>query len=120
MDCAREIGPRPCRSARAAEASQGMTGGNAPRRIPPDRSICKRCAERDDWKRSLTPQSHGCSACKEVFEEGAWGAKVMKHHRYSDADLACPGCAERGFAPGQIDEHQCEDCLEHLGSLAFD
>eukprot|EP00959_Pyramimonas_sp_CCMP1952_P122801 2566832-Pyramimonas_sp.AAC.1 len=70
----------PCRSARAAEVSQGMADGNAPRRIPPDHSIRKRRVERDDWKRSLTPQNHGCSACKEVFEEGVWGAKIMGHH----------------------------------------
>eukprot|EP00959_Pyramimonas_sp_CCMP1952_P195375 4085518-Pyramimonas_sp.AAC.1 len=44
----------------------------------------------------------------------------MGDHRYSDRDLACPGCAERGVAPGNIDERQCEDCLEHLASVAFD
>ena len=32
----------------------------------------------------------------------------------------CPGCAERGFAPGKYDEHQCEECLDRLGCLAFD
>eukprot|EP00959_Pyramimonas_sp_CCMP1952_P027683 581068-Pyramimonas_sp.AAC.1 len=48
-----------------------MADGNAPRRSPPDHSIYKRCVERDDWKRSLIPQSHGCAACKDVFDERA-------------------------------------------------
>eukprot|EP00959_Pyramimonas_sp_CCMP1952_P155684 3256328-Pyramimonas_sp.AAC.1 len=65
MDCARESCPMPCRSAREAEASQGMADGSAPRIISPDHSICKRCVERDDWKKSLAPQSHGCAACKD-------------------------------------------------------
>eukprot|EP00959_Pyramimonas_sp_CCMP1952_P269897 5642923-Pyramimonas_sp.AAC.1 len=65
MGCAREVGARPPRAARAAEDSQIMPDGIAARTDPPDHSICKRCVERDDWKKGLTPQSHGCAACKD-------------------------------------------------------
>ena len=87
----------------------------------PEASGCKRCVERDDvWKQRLTPNGHGCSACKNVFDASSWNAQMIKHHRHSDRDLVCPGCAERGYAPGKYDEHQCEECLEKFGSLKFD
>eukprot|EP00959_Pyramimonas_sp_CCMP1952_P376544 7886866-Pyramimonas_sp.AAC.1 len=70
----------PPRAARAAEASQRMPDEIAARTDPPDDSLCRRCVERDDWKRSLTPQCHGCAACKDVFDKGAWGAAIMRHH----------------------------------------
>ena len=120
LDCAREVGAGPPRPARASEASNGAPDGKGRRTVPPDDSVCKRCVERDDWNHSLTPNSHGCSACKKVFDAGAWSAQIIRHHRHSNRDLVCPGCAERGIAPGKYDEHQCEECLERLGRLAFD
>ena len=84
-------------------------------------SGCKRCIERKDvWEQCLTPNGHGCSACKKVFEASAWNATRLKNHRRFDRDLVCPGCAERGYASGKYDQHQCEECFEMLGSLKFD
>ena len=68
----------------------------------------------------MTPNSHGCSACKKVFEASAWNATRLRNHRRFDRDLVCPGCAERGYASGKYDQHQCEECFEMLGSLKFD
>ena len=45
-------------------------------------SLCKRCVERDDvWKQSLTGDSHGCAACKNVFNARSWTGDAIKKHR---------------------------------------
>ena len=85
------------------------------------RKACRCCIERNDvWEQCLTPNGHGCSACKKVFDASAWNARMIKAHLYFNRDLVCPGCAERGYAPGKYDEHQCEECFEKFGSLKFD
>ena len=82
---------------------------------------CKRCAERDTaWKNCLTSDGHGCSACKNVLDASSWTWERVRAHRRFDRDLVCPSCAERGYAPGKYDEHQCEECFDKLGSLKFD
>ena len=84
-------------------------------------SGCKHCAERNTpWKNSLTSNGHGCSACKNVLDASSWSREMVRAHRRFDRDLVCPSCAEQGYAPGQYDEHQCEECLEKFGSLRFD
>eukprot|EP00959_Pyramimonas_sp_CCMP1952_P113386 2369666-Pyramimonas_sp.AAC.1 len=55
----------PRRGVSRSGSSRVDSWGLAARTDPPDHSICKRCVERDYWKRSLTPQSHGCAACKD-------------------------------------------------------
>ena len=83
-------------------------------------SGCKLCIERKDvWEQCLTPNGHGCSACKKVFEASTWNAKMVRNHRRFDRDLVCPACAERGYAPGKYDERQGEDCFEKAGSLSW-
>ena len=85
------------------------------------RKACRCCIERNDvWEQCLTPNGHGCSACKKVFDASAWNARMIRNHRTLNRDLVCPGCAERGYAPGKYDEHQCEECFEMFGSLKFD
>ena len=68
----------------------------------------------------MTPNGHGCAACKEVIEARAWNKKMIKNHHYLNRDLVCPRCVARGYAPGKYDEHQCDECLEKFGSLKFD
>ena len=121
LDCMREAGMDPSHRAQAQQASNAMPGGRPREAAPQEASGCKRCVERDDvWKQSLTPNGHGCSACKNVFDASSWNAQMVKNHRHWDRDLVCPGCAERGYAPGKYDEHQCEECFEKFGSLKFD
>ena len=82
---------------------------------------CRRCIESNGvWKECLTPNGHGCAACKEVIEARAWNKKMIKNHHYLNRDLVCPRCVARGYAPGKYDEHQCDECLEKFGSLKFD
>merc|ERR1712039_1038800 len=82
---------------------------------------CRRCIESNGaWKQCLTPNGHGCAACKEVIEAGAWNKRMIRNHHDLNRDLVCPKCAERGYAPGKYDEHQCDECLEKFGSLKFD
>ena len=84
-------------------------------------SGCKLCAGRDTaWKNCLNSNSHGCSACKNVFDASSWNAEMVRNHRRFDRDLVCPACAERGYAPGKYDERQCEECFEKFGSLKFE
>ena len=45
---------------------------------------------------------------------------MVRNHRRFDRDLVCQACAERGYAPGKYDEHQCEECFEKFGSLKFE
>ena len=117
----REAGMDPEHRSQMQEASNAMPEGRPRESGPQEASGCKRCVERDDiWKQSLTPNGHGCSACKNVFDASCWNAMRVKHHRHCDRDLVCPGCAERGYAPGKYDEHQCEECFEKFGSLKFD
>ena len=91
----------------------------ASNRMP--RKACKHCLERNDvWEQCLIPNGHGCSACKKIFDASVWNARMISNHRTLNRDLVCPGCAERGYAPGKYDEHKCEECFEMLGSLKFD
>ena len=68
----------------------------------------------------MTPNGHGCAACKEVIEASAWNERMIRNHHYLNRDLVCPRCAERGYARGKNDEHQCDECFEKFGSLKFD
>ena len=45
---------------------------------------------------------------------------MLRAHRRFGKNLVCPSCAKRGYAPGQYEEHQCEECLEKKSSLSFD
>ena len=83
-------------------------------------SLCVQCDERTDWKGTLTSNSHGCSACLNVFETTTWSAKILNHHRNSKRQLVCPACADLGYAPGKYESHECEECLNEFGSLRFD
>ena len=77
---------------------------------------CRRCiASNGIWKACLTPNGHGCAACKEVIEARAWNKKMIKNHHYLNRDLVCPRCVARGYAPGKYDEHQCDECFEKFG-----
>ena len=88
---------------------------------PQEALPCKRCVQRDTvWKQCMTANLHGCSACKNVFDASSWNTEMLRNHRRFDRDLVCSACAERGFAPGKYDEHQCEECFEKFGSLMFD
>ena len=88
---------------------------------PPKYSECRRCIGSSAvWKQCLSPDTHGCSACKEVIEASAWNERKIKAHLYFNRDLVCPSCAKRGYAPSKYDEHQCDECLEKFGSLKFD
>ena len=105
----------------AQQASNAMPEGRPLESGLQQASGCKRCIERNDvWEQCLTPNGHGCSACKKVFDASAWNARMIRNHRDLNRDLVCPGCAERGYAPGKYDEHQCEECFEKFGSLKFD
>ena len=68
----------------------------------------------------LDPQRPRVLCLQKVFDASAWNARMSRNHRGLNRDLVCPGCAERGYAPGKYDEHQCEECLETFGSLKFD
>ena len=84
-------------------------------------SGCKRGAERDTaWKNCLTSNGHGCSACKNELDASSWSQEKVRDHRKLGRDLVCPRCSERGYAPVQYDDHQCEECLEKFGPLKFD
>ena len=49
---------------------------------------CRRCIESNGaWKECLTPNGHGCAACKEVIEARAWNKKMIKNHHYLNRDL---------------------------------
>ena len=89
--------------------------------MPQKDSGCKRCITKNDiWKQCLTHNSHGCSACKKVFDASTWSAKMIKNHRQRNTDLVCADCRELGYGPNRYDEHQCEECCETFGSLKFD
>ena len=120
LHCMREAGMTPSGPGQAHRASDAGSAERPRETVPHEDSVCKRCIERDDvWKQSLTLDAHGCSACKNVFDASSWDLQMIKNHRHSDRDLVCPGCAERGYAPGRYDEYQCEECLENFGSLKF-
>ena len=79
---------------------------------PQKTSECRRCIESSDvWKQCLTPNNHGCSACKKVIEASAWNERKIKAHPYFSRALVWPSCAKRGYAPSKYDEHQCDECL---------
>ena len=81
---------------------------------------CTQCFERrDSWNQPLTPNGHGCSVCKNVFDKGFCNRGKIERHRRKDADLVCPGCEEQGYSPGKRIAYQCTNCLKMLGSLKF-
>ena len=84
-------------------------------------AVCKRCVAHEEvWKQKLTPNKHGCSACKNVFDASTWTRDGRKKHQSRDQDLVCPSCTGRGYAPGKYDELQCEACLLSFGENKFD
>ena len=60
-----------------------------------------------------------CGKCRGACDASSWNVKNEKTHRKFSRTLVCPSCAERGYAPGKYDEHQCEECLEKFGGLKF-
>ena len=81
---------------------------------------CKRCVHSEHiWKQSLTSQSHGCGACKNVFKASCWSANLTKAHQSKNHDLVCPDCKKRGYASGKYTDYQCEDCGQMFGCKKF-
>ena len=88
----------------------------APSSCPP----CLAClAHQAAWKKDVTPGSHGCAACKEVFPESTWQLHKIKDHRRRHVDLVCPACEERGFAAGKYKEYGCTECGRKFGMKEF-
>ena len=105
LDCLRETG---------TDTTSKTTQTNQPEVF-----ACKRCVERD-WRQKLLPNGHGCSTCRNIFDASCWDAQLIRNHRHSDRDLVCPGCTERGYAPGKYEEHECTECREKFGSHNFE
>ena len=83
-------------------------------------TTCKRCVQFVDvWKQSLTSNSHGCGACKNVFDASCWSSNLTKAHQSKNRDLVCSECRQRGFVTGKYTDYQCEDCGEVFGCKKF-
>ena len=59
------------------------------------------------------------ATCKHVFAVRSWQDHTVENHRFKNIDLVCPGCPERGYAPGRDDEDQYEECLQKVGPFRF-
>ena len=119
LQCMRDAGIDLLQQAHARKASRTSLAESAHEQILPQAAVCRRCVERDDWKQSLVPNGHGCSACKKVFAASSWDEQMIRKHRHSDRDLVCPDCTERGYAPGNYEEHRCTECGVNFGHRNF-
>ena len=83
--------------------------------------LCPTCFGKATWVTTLLPNSHGCSKCHKVFDENHWNRMIIQNHRrYSDRNLVCAECCEKGFSSKNCEEYECQQCRLTLGSLKFD
>ena len=69
-------------------------------------TVCPQCVEHvARWDHSLTPNAHGCSACKRVFHHEHWSGRA---------------CTKRGYTSGRYGSYRCQQCLEELRSARFE
>ena len=69
-------------------------------------TVCPQCVEHvAHWDHSLTPNTHGCSACKRVFHHEHWSGRA---------------CTKRGYTSGRYGSYRCQQCLEELRSARFE
>ena len=84
-------------------------------------TVCPQCvAHVARWDHSLTPITHGCSACKHVFHDEHWSENLMCQPHSKHGDLVCRACTERGYASGRYGSYRCQQCLEELRSARFE
>ena len=83
-------------------------------------TTCKRCVQFEDvWKQSLTSNSHGCGACKNMIDASCWSSSLTRAHQPKNRDLVCSECRQRGYLTGKYTDYQCEDCGEMFGCKKF-
>ena len=95
---------------RAAEELRGDAGS----------SLCLVCVGQPSWKGALTPSSHGCFACHNIFPDTSWSASILRDHGRKGRHLVCHACAKLGSSPDKYDSHECAECLGNFGSLKFE
>ena len=79
-------------------------------------ALCTCCVTQENaWKQELSIGKHGCSVCKNLFDEKCWERSTIRQHRSNEKDLVCPRCAEHGYAPSKYQSYQCADCLDDFG-----
>ena len=69
------------------------------------------------WSSPLRSNTHGCSKCRKVLDQGHWSKVELKNHRQFQRDLVCADCCRNGFSTGRYEQYECQQCRLTLGSL---
>ena len=71
------------------------------------------------WTSPLRSNTHGCSKCRKVLDQGHWSKVQLKNHRQFQRDLVCADCCRNGFSAGRYEGYECQQCKHTFGSLKF-
>ena len=67
----------------------------------------------------MTLNSHGCSACEEVYPSGQWEKQQLWNHSGHNRPLVCKKCSEEGYSARNQDRRQCSKCKKVKGHGKF-
>ena len=63
--------------------------------------------------------SHGCRACRKIFDNREWPKQILKNHQHSKRKLICSACKAEGFTTYCTDGVTCRMCGKKRGVGKF-